>query len=128
MPADSLAAARVLALALARAAREHKGEDLRILQVGEVLHLTDYFLLVTTGSVRQTRTLGHALDEAARTLGRPKARVEGGPDSPWVLLDYGPVVVHVFTAEAREFYALDRLWADVPEVPVQDDGGEEGAA
>jgi len=114
----SLAPARALALALARAAQEHRGEDVRILHVGDLIHVTDFFILVTTGSVRQTRSMGQALDDASRASGHHRARVEGGPNSPWVLLDYGPVVVHLFTAEAREFYALDRLWEEAPELSL----------
>jgi len=93
-----------------------KGEEIRILDVSELLFITDYFVLVTALSSRQTRSIAEALNRAAKRSGHPKGRVEGDLRSSWLLLDFGNVVVHVLTDEAREFYDLDNLWADAPEI------------
>ena len=94
---------------------------MRILEVASLLYITDYFLIVTTGSARQTRALAEGLNEAAKEAGHEKGRIEGAHQSSWVLLDFGVVVCHLLTDEAREFYGLDHLWADAVEVPVDED-------
>lgn len=78
---------------------------------------------MTTRSARQTRSLAEALNQAAKEAGHAKGRIEGAPQSVWVLLDFGEVVVHVLTQDARDFYRLDQLWADAPEVPIEADSG-----
>ncbi|PCH80796.1 MAG: ribosome silencing factor [Planctomycetota bacterium] len=112
--------ARVLAMALAHAAAEFKGEQVRILDVADLIYITDYFVIVTTQTPRQTRGMADALNEAAKASGAPsKGVIEGSHRSPWLLLDYGNVVVHVLTADAREFFDLDNLWIDADEVEIQ---------
>ena len=107
---------RALAEKLAREAVALKGENVRILDVGELLYITDYFLIVTSQSARQTRALADALKLAAKKLTGSKGLSEGSPKSSWLLCDFDSVVVHILTEEAREFYALDDLWADAEEV------------
>lgn len=110
----------MLAMALARAAAEFKGEQVRILDVFDLIYITDYFVIVTTQTPRQTRGMADALNEAAKASGAPsKGVIEGSHRSPWLLLDYGNVVVHVLTADAREFFDLDNLWIDADEVEIQ---------
>lgn len=100
---------------LAREALELKGERVRVLDVSELLYITDFFVIVTSQSARQTRALAAALRAKAKeALGR--SAVEEGGHSSWVLCDFDVVVVHVLTEESREFYALDELWADAEEV------------
>ena len=103
-----------LALAAAGAADDKKATDLTLLEVADVLTLVDVFLLVTAGSDRQLRAVADSIEERLRALGRKPARREGAPSSGWVLLDYGDLVCHLFSTERRDFYALERLWADVP--------------
>jgi len=110
---------RALALLLAREAVDLKAEEVRILEVRDLLFITDYFVLATTGSARQTRALAEALNQALRQAGRPKGTLEGSHRSPWLLMDCGSVVVHILTAEAREFYGLDEHWADAPEIDLE---------
>lgn len=107
---------RALAELLAREAAALKGDAIRILDVSELLYITDYFVLVTSQSARQTRALAEALRAAAKVSTGGKGSEEGGSKSPWVLCDFDTVVVHVLTPEAREFYDLDGLWADAEEV------------
>ena len=108
--------ALALAQHLANEALELKGEDVRILDVSGLLYITDYFVLVTTQSARQTRALAEALRAAAKADTGAKGITEGTAQSAWLLCDFDTVVVHILTAEAREFYALDDLWADAEQV------------
>ncbi|RMH05221.1 MAG: ribosome silencing factor [Planctomycetota bacterium] len=119
-PTRSAEEARRLALALAAAAREMKAEEVRVLEVADLLFITDYFVIATTGTPRQTRGLAESLNQTARELGFAKGRLEGDHRSHWLLLDFGVVVVHLLTPEAREFYALDDLWAEAREVETDE--------
>ena len=80
--------------------------------------------MITHGTnARQVRTLAEEVEQRITAAGGPKPlRIEGLDDLTWVLLDYGDFVVHVFSEEARRFYELERLWADVPRVDWRDCG------
>ena len=108
-------ASRALALRAAEAAGDKKASDIRLLEVGDLLGITDFFLLCSAGNDRQLRTV---VEEVAYQLKQEQARVparrEGAPETGWMVLDYGDVVVHAFTDEQRRFYDLERLWADAP--------------
>lgn len=82
------------------------------------MYITDYFVIVTTKSARQTRAIADGLNAASKEAGFAKGRVEGQYQSPWLLADFGIVVAHVLTEEARGFYALDQLWADAEDVVI----------
>ena len=101
----------------ARAADAKSGEDTVILAMGELLGLTDAFVITSGRNVRQVRTI---VDEVERMVkesgGRQPVRVEGLDDARWVLMDFGDFLVHVFLDEARRFYDLEHLWADAPRV------------
>jgi ribosome-associated protein len=103
-----------LAVAAADAADDIKATDLAILDVADLLALVDVFVLATASSDRQLRAVGDRIEERLRGMDRKPLRREGTPDAGWVLLDYGDVVCHLFSAEQRDFYALDKLWSDVP--------------
>jgi ribosome-associated protein len=105
---------RELAEKLAHEAVALKAEDVVALEVSDLIYLTDYFVIATTQSSRQTRALADALNVIAKESEGQKGRIEGTWQSNWLLIDLGDVVVHILTAEAREFYALDDLWADAP--------------
>jgi len=97
----------------ARAADAKSGEDTVILAMGDLLAVTDAFVITSGRNARQVRTI---VDEVERQVkaagGGAPTRVEGLDDARWVLLDYGDFLVHVFLDEAREFYDLEHLWAD----------------
>lgn len=112
MPATDEAVA--LAVAAADAADDKKASDLTILDVADILAVVDVFLLVTASSDRQLKAVAESIEERLRAQDRRPLRREGTPSSGWVLLDFGDVVCHLFSAEQRDFYALERLWADVP--------------
>ncbi len=102
---------------IADAADSKKGEDIVVLDVGDIMSLAEIFVIVSAPNTRLVRTLVDAIDEQMREKAGVRPRtVEGLDSATWVLLDYGDVVVHVFLDETREFYGLERLWADAPRI------------
>ena len=100
------------ALALAKAASEKKGFDIRILDLREMAAFTEFFVIATGASDRHVRSLADAVLEAARRDGEQPIGVEGEKTARWLLIDLGDVLVHLFQREARHFYGLERLWDD----------------
>jgi ribosome-associated protein len=98
----------------ARAADDKQGTDTMVLQVGQVLAITDAFVITSGANARQVRTIAEEVEEKVKAAGPSPLRTEGLDDARWVLLDYGDFVVHVFLDEVRRFYDLERLWADAP--------------
>ncbi len=101
-----------LAKKAARLLDEKKAMKINVLKVDSISSLADFFVFATGTSNIHVRSLTDELEEKLKALGAPAPRIEGYRSNSWILLDYGTVVVHVFTGEAREFYDLDRLWAD----------------
>jgi len=91
-------------------ALDKKGEDFITLDVGGRTILADTFAIVSGRSKIQTRAIADAVTETVKAAGGRVARVEGYADGTWILIDLGPVIVHVFTPEQRSFYNLERLW------------------
>lgn len=110
---------RELALIAADAAAEKKAEGIVALDVAELLVVTDYFVIATGRTDIQVRAIAdeveHQLFEQARV--KPIGR-EGIGEGKWVLLDFADLVVHVFQPEEREFYRLEKLWAEAPRLPL----------
>jgi len=101
----------------AGAAASKKAIDPVVLAVGDVLAITDHFVITSGSNPRQVRTIAEEIERQITEAGGPKPlRTEGLDDLRWVLLDYGDFVVHVFLEEARHYYELERLWSDVPRV------------
>lgn len=110
-------AARTLAVVAARAADDKKADHTLILSVGDVLQITDYFVITSANNRRLVRSVVDSVEEAVREeLGRSPIRIEGAGEQQWVLVDYGDVVVHVFAEEMRMYYEIERLYRDVPKV------------
>ncbi len=104
-----------LAVAAADAADDRKATDVQILEVADILTVVDVFLLATAASDRQLKAVVDRIEERLREdHDRKPLRREGTAASGWMLLDFGDLVCHLFSAEQRDFYALERLWADVP--------------
>ena len=102
-------------MAAARAADAKKGDDTLVLAVGQVLTMTDAFVITSAANPRLVRTIAEEVELAVKQAGGPPPRrIEGLDDARWVLMDYGDFVVHVFLDEARAFYELERLWSDAP--------------
>lgn len=98
------------------AAEERKAYDLRVLQLGKVTSLTDYFLICSGTSGRQVKAIADAIEQTMKGEGVRPLQIEGYKNARWVLMDYGDFVVHIFDQETRLFYRLERLWADAPDV------------
>jgi ribosome-associated protein len=100
---------------VARAASSKLGRDTVVLAVEELLGLTDAFVITSGSNARQVRTISDEVERQLKLAGAGgPLSVEGLDDARWVLLDYGDLVVHVFSEEARHFYDLEGLWADAP--------------
>ena len=103
-----------LALCVARIIDDKKGTDILVLPVGEIVGITEYFVIAAASNVRQVGAIVDAvLGEVREATGRGPLRSEGVREKQWVLVDYGDVVVHVFADEARRFYEIERLYKDL---------------
>lgn len=101
----------------ARAADDKLATDTVVIDVGEVLAITDHFVITTGANPRQVRAIVEEIEKQLKEAGGPSPRrIEGLDDLEWVLMDFGDFVVHVFSAEARTYYSLERLWGDRPRV------------
>lgn len=101
------------------AALEKKALDLQALDVRGLSSVTDYFVVASGRSTTHVRTIVDGVREGLRAAGARPLHQEGAPESGWVLLDYGDVLVHVFLEDTRAYYALERLWGDAPAVPIE---------
>ncbi|HXF58036.1 MAG TPA: ribosome silencing factor [Actinomycetota bacterium] len=119
-----MSGSRVLACLAARAASDKQGEATVVLDVRDLISITDYFVITSGTSDRQVEALAEEVLRRLRERGVKPVREERDRDSRWVLLDYVDFVVHVFHEEDRQYYRLEALWADAPRV----DWEEEAAA
>ncbi len=107
-----------LAKIAAQACDDKQGTEIVVLPVGDVLAVTEYFVVTSAQSGRQVRAIADNVLENVRILtDRSPLRTEGAREQQWVLIDYGDVVVHVFAEEQRRFYEIERLYKDV--IPVE---------
>ncbi len=114
------------ALVAARAAASKTLERTTVLDVAELLAITDAFVVTSGTNPRQVRTIAEEVEKRVREAGGGSpVRVEGRDDFRWVLLDYGDFVVHVFNSEARGLYDLERLWGDAERVEWEVGAGEQ---
>jgi ribosome-associated protein len=102
---------------------EFRGEDTVVLDLTDVTPLFDYFVITTGRNRRQMHAIAEEVDRALTEAGSERMGLEGYTESSWIVQDYGDVVLHVFTPEARELYDLEHLWADAGRVDWQA-GGE----
>ncbi len=98
---------------------KHLAKDIRVLDVAELTSVADRFIIASGGSSTQVKALADYVEEALAEQGVHPLREEGYVSAQWVLLDYGAVVVHVFLQTTREFYDLERLWVDAPQLPIE---------
>ena len=102
--------AEVLANAAAKALDDKKGEDIRVYDVRGISAITDFTVAATGTSAPHLRGLIAEVQRQLREQGYQSYRMSGDPASGWVIIDYVDVVIHVFSPEAREYYAIERLW------------------
>lgn len=105
----------------AHAAGEKKADDLVVLDLREVASFTEFFLICHGSNAKQVQAISYSIEDTLRKLGKRPMHIEGYTSAEWILLDYGDFLVHIFSASARRFYDLERLWRDAKrvEIPVQ---------
>ena len=107
-----------IAAIAAKALDDKKAKDIKILKTVEHTVLADYFVICNGTSNSHVKALVDEVDKQLSLAGEPLVRREGMRSDIWVLMDFGCVIVHVFTDEARKFYNLERLWSDAEEIPL----------
>ena len=117
---------RDLAVAAARAAAGKQASQIVILDVRELIGITDYFVIASGTTDRQVRTVAEEVQRAIKTQGVRPVRREGEREGRWVLLDFVDFVAHVFRAEERGYYDLERLWSDAPRVEWEEAAARSG--
>lgn len=110
---------RRLASVAALAADDKQAENTAVIDVSDVLAISDAFVIASAGNEPQVRAIVEAVEDAMSEAGAEPLRREGNREYLWVLLDYGGVVVHVQRTAEREFYGLDRLYRDCPLIEVE---------
>ena len=109
-----------IAYEVTKALDAKKGMDIKLLKIDRVSSLADYFLICTGTSNTHVKTLCDFAEYTLEELGEKMLGREGHRGNTWELLDYGTLVIHVFTDEARKFYDLERLWADAESIDLSD--------
>lgn len=105
----------------ARAADDKQGNDILVLDVGDIIGIVECFVVTSANNTRLVRAIVDEVEKQVFEQAGVKPRaVEGLDDMSWVLMDYGDILVHVFLDETREFYSLERLWADAGRVAWND--------
>jgi ribosome-associated protein len=101
-----------LARRIVELAEDKKAADIVLLDLGELTTLADYFVIASGGSERQLGAIADGISAGLRDQGMKPIGREGTPDSHWVLLDFGAVIVHIFTPPERDFYQLEKHWSE----------------
>ena len=94
------------------ALEDKKAEDIKVIDIGEVSSIADYFIIATGSNSNQLAAMQDAVDEVMYKAGIEAKQVEGNNNSTWILIDYNDVIVHLFSKEDRLFYDLERIWKD----------------
>jgi ribosome-associated protein len=121
MPSTTASASNSLALAqrAAQIALDNRAMDVVLLDLRGVTDMTDFFLIASGTSDTAVRSIGQHLVEDMKKEGSPAYHTEGLESGRWVLLDFVDFVVHVFHPTLRNFYQLERLWADAEQIPIE---------
>lgn len=103
-----------LSLAICRAAADKKARDIVVMDMRELMGSTDAFVIASAPTATQVRAIADNIEEKLGEAGVSFLHKEGYREGEWILLDYGDAVAHIFRQEAREYYALERLWGSAP--------------
>lgn len=103
-----------------KAGQAKKGEDVLVLDLRELTSFTDFFVILTGNSSRQNAAIVESIEQDLKKKKTRPLGIEGKEVGEWILMDYGDFVVHVFSKRAREYYSLEKLWADAPRVAYPD--------
>ena len=102
-----------------RAAEDKKAEEVVVLKLAEITSFTDYFIICSGNSSRQVQAIADEVSAQLKKRGVRPLQTEGYANAEWILIDYGPLVVHVFSNTSRRFYDLERLWRDAERIEMQ---------
>jgi len=105
-----------IAVLAAEAADDKKAENIDILKVEGLTVIADYFVICSANSDKQVRAVARSVDEKLSEKEIEPRRIAGMDDARWVLMDYADVIVHIFQKSEREYYDLERLWADAEKI------------
>jgi len=111
-----------------RAALDKKAQDVVVLDLRKTPAFTDFFVLCSGLNQRQVKAIADAVEETLRAAKIRPAHIEGYDRADWVLMDFFSFIVHVFTPQTRQFYALERLWGDAERIEVSDAPQTDAAA
>jgi ribosome-associated protein len=104
----------------ARIGDDNRGKDILLLDLRKATSLVDFFVIITASSRRLSHAIADEIDHEMKKRGEFKLGMEGSEEGRWALIDYGDFVVHVFSGEAREFYALEEIWGDAERLDWHD--------
>ncbi len=105
---------------IVKALDSKKAEDIKVIKVGDLTVIADYFVIADGTSSTQTKALADEAEYKMQESGVVPNRVQGNNGSNWVIIDYGDIVVHVFSKEQRDFYNLERLWRDGEDIDISE--------
>ena len=106
--------------AICKAADEKKARDIVQMDMIGLMSTNDYFVICSANTATQVRAIADNIEEKLEKAGISFLHTEGYREGEWVLLDYGDTIAHVFQQEAREYYALERLWGDAKRIPYEE--------
>ena len=109
-----------LALAAAKIARERNCTDITVLDLTGISPATNYFVIATSTSSRQARTISDEISKEAKSQGHKRFGIAGYEKGEWILLDYVSVVVHIFDTDHRDYYNLEMLWGDAEQLNLDE--------
>ena len=99
---------------------DRKAEDVKVIDIREISPIADYFIIANGTNQNQIQAMRDAADEALYKAGLTVKQVEGNQNSTWILMDYGDIIIHIFSKEDRLFYDLERVWRDGKEIDVKE--------
>lgn len=102
------------------ALEDRKAEDVKIIDIREISPVADFFIIANGTNQNQIQAMRDAVDEALYRAGLKVKQIEGNQNSTWILMDYGDIIVHIFSREDRLFYDLERIWRDGKPVDLKE--------
>ena len=102
------------------ALEDRKAEDVKVIDIREISPIADFFIIANGTNQNQIQAMRDAADEALYKAGLTVKQVEGNQNSTWILMDYGDIIIHIFSKEDRLFYDLERIWRDGKEIDINE--------
>lgn len=102
------------------ALEDRKAEDVKVIDIREISPIADFFIIANGTNQNQIQAMRDAADEALYKAGLTVKQVEGNQNSTWILMDYGDIIIHIFSKEDRLFYDLERIWRDGKEIDIHE--------